>query len=210
MDAVVPAPHDSDLSVPWRNEACAVARELIAASGRFSERWRFKTHLSLSVRTFARREIVDAVCQEKGEDAARSVHWRIMNGRTDKDVDELQRIATILNPASVIPLTPAPAGRLFDAHWRVSSRHRGHAKDHITVLEARTLAQLVSVIGRRARGHTTQALILSDSLAVILASTKGRSSRRGDVSGPSQHGCACFGVWTLARNAVGPIRDQRR
>ena len=74
-----------------------VTRELIDTSGRFSGR--FKTPLSLGVRTLARREIVDTVCQEKGEDAARSVHERAMKGRTDQDVDELQRIATILNPS---------------------------------------------------------------------------------------------------------------
>ena len=71
------------------------------------------------MRTCVRREIVDTVCQERGEDAAQSAHKRIMNGRTDKTVDELQRCATILNPASVIPLMSVPAGRLFDALWRV-------------------------------------------------------------------------------------------
>ena len=67
-------------------------RELVSASGRFSERWRFTAPLSFGVRTLARREIVDTVCQEEGEDAARSVCERIMDGH----------IATILNPASVI------------------------------------------------------------------------------------------------------------
>ena len=65
---------------------------------------------------FARREIMDTVCQGKGEDAARAVHERIRNGCSDNDVHERQRIATILYPASVIPLIPAPAGRQFDAH----------------------------------------------------------------------------------------------
>ena len=141
----------SDLSVPWSGEAYAVdasewcgeacyapdAREFIDASGRFSERLRFEA--------IARREIVVTVCQEKGEDAARSVHERIMNGRVDEDVDELQRIVTILNPASVIPLIPAPAGCLFDAHWRVLFLSPWSRTEHFTVLEARALAQLVSV-----------------------------------------------------------------
>ena len=43
----------------------------------------------------------------------------IMNAPIDKDVDELQRVAAVLYPALVIPLILAPAGRLFDAHWRV-------------------------------------------------------------------------------------------
>ena len=38
--------------------------------------------------------------------------------------------------------------------------------------------QLVSIM-ERARGPAKRVLVLSDSLAVILASTKGRSSRRG-------------------------------
>ena len=71
------------------------------------------------MRTFVRRKIVDTVCQEKGEDATQSLHKRIMNGCTDQFVDELQRCATILNPVSVIPPISVPAGRLFDAHWRV-------------------------------------------------------------------------------------------
>ena len=87
--------------------------------------------LSLGVRTLARRVIVDTFCQEKGEDAVRSVHERIMNGRT------------FLNPVSVILLILALDGSLFDAHWRVlfSSRSR---KEHVTVLEARS----VSIRGR--------------------------------------------------------------
>ena len=57
----------TDLSVPWENEVFAVdtcvgggacyapvARELVPASGRFTERWRFKAPLSLDVRTLAR------------------------------------------------------------------------------------------------------------------------------------------------------------
>ena len=69
----------SDLSVPWSSDAYAVdaseggggacyalvARELVAASGRFSERWRLKALLSLGVRTLALREIVDTTCKEK-------------------------------------------------------------------------------------------------------------------------------------------------
>ena len=51
--------------------------------------------------------------------------------------------------------------------------------EHITVLKARALAQLVSVIGWPACGHATRVLMLSDSLAVILASTKRRSWCRG-------------------------------
>ena len=105
----------------WSGGACCapVARELVPASGLFfSDRWRFEAPLSLGVRTLAPREMLVTVCKEKGEDAAR-LHERIMNGRTDQDVDELQRIATILDPASVIPLIPALAGRSFDAHRRV-------------------------------------------------------------------------------------------
>ena len=75
-----------------------------------------------------------------------------MSGRTDKEVDELQRVATILNPASVIPLIPAPAGRVFDAHGRVLFSSPWSRKEHTTVLEACALAQLVSIIGQRARG----------------------------------------------------------
>ena len=67
--------------------------------------------------------------RKKSEDAARTVHERIMNGRTDKDVDELRRISTIINPASVILLISAPAGLLFDAHWR--SRHRGTHQESV-------------------------------------------------------------------------------
>ena len=33
-------------------------------------------------------EIVDTICQEKGDDAPRTVHERIMNGPTDEDVEE--------------------------------------------------------------------------------------------------------------------------
>ena len=188
MDAVVPAPLMWDVSVPWSNEAYAVdpsewrggaccapvARELTAASGRFSERWRFKP-LSVGLRTLARREIVDTFCEEKGEDAARSVHERIMNGHADKDVDKLQRTVTVLNPASVIPLIPAPAGRLFNAHWRVLFSSPWSRKEHITVLEARALAQTVNVTGGQARGHAARVLFLSDLLAVTVAFHKGRS-----------------------------------
>ena len=113
----------------------------------------------------------------KGEYAARSVHERIMNERTDKDVDELQRIASILNPASVTP-------SLTCSCWSfVRCTLAWSRKEHITVLEARALAQLVSIIGRQPRGHVARVLILSDSLAVILASTKG----------------ALFASWTLSR-----------
>ena len=81
------------------------------------------------------------------------------------------------SPASVIPLVPAPAGRLFDAHWRVLFSTLWSRKEHITFLEARALVQSVSVIGWQA--HAKRVQILSDSLAVILASTKERSFRRG-------------------------------
>ena len=101
-----------------------------------------------------------------------------MNGRTDEDVDELQPVAAIVNPAS-IPLVPAPAGRLFDTRWRVLFSTPWSRKQRVTVLEARALVQLVSIIGRRARGDAKRVLILSDSLAVILGPTKRRSSRRG-------------------------------
>ena len=69
----------SDLSVPWSGELYAkdasgwrgrawyapVARELVSASGRFSEGWRLKLVPSLGVRTLARHEVVDTACQEK-------------------------------------------------------------------------------------------------------------------------------------------------
>ena len=59
-----------------------------------------------------------------------------------------------------------------------SSGHLGQERNisHITVLDAPAFAQLGSVIGRRARGHATRVLILSDSLAVILASTRGSTA----------------------------------
>ena len=162
------------LSGPWSNEAYAVdgterrrgalhapvACELIAAPGRCSERWRFKAPFSLGVRTLARREIVDTVCREKGEDAARTVYERTLNGRTDEDVDELQRVAAIVNPAFVIPLVPAPAARLFEARWRVLFSTPWSRKEYISVWEARVLVQFVSIIGRRARGHAKRVLIL--------------------------------------------------
>ena len=129
---------------------------------------------------------------------------------TDQDVDELQRIATILNPASVIPLIPAPAGRLFDAHWRVFHSSPRSRKEHITVLEARALDQSVSVVGRRARGHATRVLVLSDSLSVILASTKERSSRREMCRALRSTAATALYEWTLACHVVGPFRGQRR
>ena len=41
----------------------------------------------------------------------------------------------------------APAGRLFDAHWRVLFSSPWSRPDYVTVLEARALAQLVSTLG---------------------------------------------------------------
>ena len=172
----------SDLSVlwvgevyasEWRGGAChtPVSRELVSASGRFSERWRFKAPLSTGVRILARHEFVDTVHPEKGEDAARSVHEPIMNERTDQYLDELQCAATILNPASVIPLIPALAGRVFDAHWRVLFLSPWSRMEHITVLEARALAQLVSVIGRRARGHATHGTCRALRSTAVIALT---------------------------------------
>ena len=75
--------------------------------------------------------------------------------------------------------TPPPSSLccLFAAHWRVLFSTLWSRKEHITFLEARALVQSVSVIGWQA--HAKRVQILSDSLAVILASTKERSFRRG-------------------------------
>ena len=84
-----------------------------------------------------------------------------MNGRTDQDADELHRFASILNPASVIPLM----------HIGVSCpRHRDRESNIFGSPCSCSVSQYH--FGRRARGHATQVLILS-------ASTRERSSRRG-------------------------------
>ena len=144
----------SDLSVPWEARRMQWT-PLNGEEERAKPLWRANLSLCqdvslndggskgpsasvcLHVRTLARREIVDTVCQVKGEDAARTVHERIMNGSTDEDVDEHQHIATSINTASVVPLVPAPAGRLFDARWRDAFSTPWSRKEHTTVLEAR-------------------------------------------------------------------------
>ena len=70
------------------------------------------------------------------------------------------------------------------------------------------LPQLVSFIGRRAHGHATR--VLSDSLAVIPASTRVRSSRRGMCRALRSMAAVALTYGTLACHAVGPFRDQSR
>ena len=134
--------------------------------------------------------------RKQGEDATRYVHERILNGRIDKDVDELQRIDTNLNPASVILLIPAPAGRLFDAHWRDLFSSRGSRKEQCHWLTGSwvcyTGADFVEIV----RGHS--------------GLFKGALSASRNVSRPSQHSRDCLDMRTLACHAVGPFGDQRR
>ena len=108
-----------------------------------------------------------------------------MNGRTGQDVDELQRIANILNPASVIPLVLAPVGRLFDAQRRVTrawelgwpQHWRGPCHNiHDGPNEA--LPRQIVAAGRRS-GHSSRLPLREPILAAIVMTQR---ARRGSCS----------------------------
>ena len=182
-----------DLTLDWDSEVWAVDasewgagvcractdQSSVAATGRYPERWRFKLGEPVSLRLLARSLIKEDVFAEKGADAAAAVDMQVTRAWLKAEAAEIVRVAESLNRASDIPLVPYVSGRLMGVNWRTTLSTPWRRAEPIAVLEARALGLCVRDVARRSLDRPRHALILSDSIGALLATTKCRSSRPG-------------------------------
>ena len=149
---------------------------LVSSVGRYSERWRFRHNEPLSLRMLSLKAIVQHVFSESGEEAARNVEKKIRGSRRYVSmVDELESI----NPIAQIPLVPRVLHSLFGANFRTCVPAGWSRKEHISVLECRACVSALVLLLGKVGFRNKRLLLLSDSLACILAGSKGRSSKPG-------------------------------
>ena len=177
---------ETDLKRPWSNTAfmtdaspwgvgimkAAVDPRSLEQVGAWSEKWRF--------------------ANPGGENARAQHGFDVDENRSDNIYNELVWIpGCAFDPSlqmsggdrrhffSDVPPLPGLPGAPFGQKWKVVSSRPWRRKEHISCLEARAMSSTLKGLLQAGDCQGHRVLIINDSMAATLASSKGRSSGRG-------------------------------
>ena len=169
-----------DLRMPWHDEVAMVdashwglgvvsARapvEMVASTGRWSERWRFSEQERASVTVAAEKALAAAMEDE--------IDVRVAAPATG----DLEGAAPC-GPGGAIPEVPE---ELLARPWKLATSRRWARHEHINALESKAILFAIRRALRAKAAFGRRILILSDNMVSVNVFSRGRSSAKGICS----------------------------
>ena len=149
--------------------------------GRYSERWRFKDG-EPPPRVAAHQQIMD-VLLVKQEDGKLDEYLRSLDTKAEDITRGRRRMAKFthsvaehIDTSHRVPLVPSS---VVVGNWVTVSSKPWQRREHISVLETRASVGMARLVMSDLKLHGKHIVYLSDSMAQLLGSSKGRSSAPG-------------------------------
>ena len=192
----------------WGEGICSAVRELdkVQRAGAYSEKCRFR-NLEPPPRLLAHQAMMDYLLAAADRDALKTyLDSSQTKSSATRDKHRVvaaaaaaHKYADSLDPGRHIPMVPQ---HMIDGHWQVRSSKPWRRKEHISVLETRASVGMARQISRDAHFQHSRVLYLSDSMAQLCGSSKGRSSAPGMCLALRQLAAAClrrgYFAWAMA------------